>query len=185
MNPASFACCLAMTFLLFNITLEPALAASDPVPRRMVFDDVELQLNGYGEREIFWTDVYRCALYLSEPSNDRAAIIATREPKALVITVLIDNLPDDMPQRWRETLSDELNREMYKRMKSAFRGAGAGDELRFAYVPGVGTRVTLNGERILVDPGYGLMAALLDQWLGGNAVSRNLRRLLSSPGAVD
>ncbi len=170
---------------LFFFTLVCAAPAPAAVAPQIEYRGLSLHLNGYGEREILWTDVYRCALYLPETSSDRARIVDQRTAKVIRVTVLIDNLPDDMPARWRETLSDELNGEMFKRMKSAFRAAGAGDELQFGFVPGTGTEVRLNDEVILNDPGFGLMQALLEQWLGPNAISRNLRRLLSSPGLAD
>lgn len=174
-------CLLAALFLFGG----PGLAQDDGVPHRVDYQGTMLALNGYGEREVMWMDVYRCALYLARPSSDPAEIIKMRDAKLLRVQVLIDGAPDEMPQRWRETLDEELTGRLFRRIKKAYRRASAGDELTFAYLPGTGTTFYFNGERIFNDPGYGLMESLLDQWMGARPVSRNLKRLLASaaPGS--
>tara|TARA_R110002126_G_scaffold5452_13_gene28784 strand:+ start:90 stop:623 length:534 start_codon:yes stop_codon:yes gene_type:complete len=166
-------------FVLSCLLSSGARAQDTPVPAKIVYRDVALRLNGYGEREVMWMDVYRCALYLARRSADPAEIVRTREPKLLVIRVLTDNAPADMPARWRETLDAELTAPLFRRIKKSYRRAGTGDVLKFAYLPGKGTRFYFNDRLVLTDPGYGLMESLLDQWLGARPVSRNLKRLLA------
>lgn len=175
-----FSCIFVLACLLCPALLSPGAWAQDaPVPGKIVYQDVALRLNGYGEREVMWMDVYRCALYLARRSGDPAEIVRAREPKVLVIRVLTDNAPDDMPARWRQTLDAELTDRLFRRIKKSYRRAGTGDVLKFAYLPGKGTRFYFNDRHVLTDPGYGLMESLLDQWLGPRPVSRNLKRLLA------
>ena len=57
-----------------------------------------------------------------------------------------------------------------------------GDSFSFDYKPRIGTIVRFNGKIILEDKGYGLMEALLDQWIGNDPVSTSLRDSLVSGG---
>lgn len=166
-------------FTALFLSAHSVLAQEATVPSRINYQGTDLRLNGYGEREVMWMDVYRCALYLPRRSSDPAQIVRTPKPKLLKIRVLTDAAPDDMPERWRETLDSELTDRLFRRMKKVYRRASSGDELTFAYLPGKGTSFYFNGKRIFNDPGYGLMESLLDQWMGPKPVSRNLKRLLA------
>ena len=107
-------------FVLSCLLSSGARAQDTPVPAKIVYRDVALRLNGYGEREVMWMDVYRCALYLARRSADPAEIVRTREPKLLVIRVLTDNAPADMPARWRETLGTCLNSPICRARERGF-----------------------------------------------------------------
>ena len=138
----------------------------------------ELVLNGYGEREIMWTDVYRAGLYLPRRSSLPDYVRDPAVAKAIRIRILYKDLPDRMPAEWRETFEAELNRELLGRLKRAFRRLEQGDVLLFSFRPGGSTEIAVNGEVLLTDPGHDLMLALIDQWMGDRPVSKNLRRLL-------
>lgn len=159
----------------------PGLAQDDAVAPRIDYKGASLVLNGHGEREIMWMSVYRCALYLGRTITEPEKIVQSSDvPKVLKILVLTDNAPAEMPDQWRKTLDSELTERLFRRMKRGYAKASAGDELKFAYLPGQGTSFYLNGTQVFNDPGYGLMEALLDQWLGPEPVSGNLKRLLSA-----
>jgi hypothetical protein len=170
--------CILAAFLLGS---HPGMAQDAAVGPRIDYKGASLVLNGHGEREIMWISVYRCALYLSRPFDDPKKIIASRDvPKVLTIRILTDGAPAEMPDQWRKTLEAELTEPLFRRMKRGYAKASAGDELKFAYLPGQGTAFYFNGKEVFNDPGYGLMEALLDQWLGPKPVSGNLKRLLSA-----
>lgn len=159
----------------------PGLAQEDAVAPRIDYKGASLVLNGHGEREIMWMSVYRCALYLARTITDPAKIVRSRDvPKVLKIRILTDNAPAEMPDQWRKTLESELTDRLFQRMKKGYAKTSAGDELTFAYLPGQGTSFYFNDKKVFNDPGYGLMEALLDQWLGPEPVSGNLKRLLSA-----
>ena len=142
----------------------------------------KLVLNGVGVEEIFWTDVYRAALYVPEHSSDYASLVGTPEPKLLLIEILISDIPADMPADWRQVFQRHLGAADFDTLEATYRGLGAGDTLSFGYLPGTGSRITLNGNVLGIDRGYHLMRDLLDLWLGENAsASDELRAALLAP----
>lgn len=167
----------AILLVLFT----PVSAVADDragLPETLVVAGETLQLNGYGEREILWAEIYRAALYLPRRSADVGFIRDAGTAKALQILTLASDIPDRMPSDWRTVFREELSRELFGKLRNAYRDLVQGDVLTFAYAQGAGTTVSVNGDAILTDPGHGLMADLLDQWVGEDPVSRNLRRLL-------
>ncbi len=152
--------------------------AEEAPPSQLNVADEQLILNGYGEREHWWTEVYRCALYLPRRSTSTAYITDAGTAKALQIHILYSDIPDSMPADWRALFGEELSRELFGKLKGAYADLRQNDRLIFAYSPSRGTRIFVNENLILTDPGHGLIEALLDQWIGPRPVSKNLRRLL-------
>ncbi len=146
-------------------------------PRQLQVLGERLVLNGFGERERWMMDVYGCALYLPEKSSSLDYILSPETPSAIRIVVNYDP-PSNPPDQWEATFRQELSRELLGRMMGVYDDLEAGDVVMFVYAPGRGTKALLNGRRLFTDKGHGLMAALLDQWLGPRPVSKNLRRLL-------
>lgn len=166
--------------LALSVVLSWQVAADErplSFPRQLQVLGERLVLNGYGERERWMMDVYGCALYLPEKSASLDYILSPDTPSAIRIVVNY-NPPSDPPDRWESTFRQELSRELLGRMMGVYDDLEAGDVVMFAYAPGHGTKALLNGRRLFTDRGHGLMAALLDQWLGPRPVSKNLRRLL-------
>ena len=163
-------------------TLAPATAAfAEETPHEFPpvqrVAGIPLVLNGYGERERWFLNVYGCALYAPRKSSSPAFLMAPSTPTAIRILVRIDP-PAEPPDRWEETFRAELSRELFHRLTDAYETIVAGDELLFAYAPRAGTTAYLNDRKLFHDPGHGLMRGLLEQWLGPQPVSLNLRRLL-------
>lgn len=147
------------------------------IPETLTLSGQELVLNGYGERERWFMDVYNCALYLPHRSTSREFIMAATTPTAIRIRVIYDP-PADVPDRWEETFQAELSNELFDRMTDVYEKLDVGDIVIFAYVPGQGTKAYRNDKLLFTDKGHGLMQGLLDQWIGPRPVSKNLRRLL-------
>ena len=168
-------CILIATIL----QVSPAGARAEDWPaQQMEFGGETLVLNGFGSREHWWTEIYRCALYLPRRSDDLAYISNSQTTKALQISILSDNIPDTLPQEWRVLFREELSRELLGKLKVAAADLQHGDQLLFVYTAGQNTQILVNNVTLLTDPGHHLMYALLDQWLGYQPVSENLRRLL-------
>lgn len=166
-----------IVLLAFLLPAATAFAQTPPSATLMV-QGQQLVLNGYGEREQWWIDVYRCALYLTQRTSSLAVIRHPDTAKAIRIRVLFDDIPDAMPKRWRTIFAEELSRRTFRRLRIGYRDLGRGDVLTFSYAPGKGTAIRANGEILFTDPGHDLMLELIDQWLGPRPVSRNLKRLL-------
>ena len=88
--------------------------------------------------------------------------IATALQEALVV-----NLTEDEHQN----LTKEL-----EQMLSYFKGKmHAGEEAVFDYIPGTGTRITINDEVKGVIPGKDYFRAMLSIWIGENPVGRGFK----------
>ena len=98
---------LSILFLFLVVGFAPSAQAqiSQEVPW---YEGKPLVLNGTGVREILWTDLYRCRLYLRHPSTDRDRIISAEEPKVIIVDVLVDESLSEVPDPWRDILKTEL-----------------------------------------------------------------------------
>ena len=142
--------------------------------------DLALERTGRGTRSLAFIDVYRCALYLPRRIGSIDEMMPDDVPVAIVIEVLVNDPPDEMPDRWRATLREEITDRAFKKLKRAYRQVAMHDRLVFLYRPGTGTDVILNENALFTDPGKGLMNGLLEQWLGDKPVSESLRTALMS-----
>lgn len=160
-----------------------ALAAAPPT---VVLDDLRLERNGSGIREMLWIDIYEAALYLP---GDRLAEFRRGDtltldgdtPAAFRIELLIDEVPS-IPGRWRDIFERHMTPDQLVRLEAAYDRLGKGDTILFHYRPGIGTVIAMNtGSSERVD-GPGLMADLLAEWVGPEPVSRDLRaKLMGHP----
>ncbi|MDA0701872.1 MAG: chalcone isomerase family protein [Proteobacteria bacterium] len=160
-----------------------ALAAAPPMA---VLDDLRLEQNGSGIREMLWIDIYEAALYLP---GDRLAEFRRGDTMALDgetaaafrIELLINEVPS-IPGKWRDIFERHMTPAQLARLEAAYDRLGKGDAILFHYRPGIGTVIEMNtGSSERVD-GPGLMADLLAQWVGPDPVSRDLRaKLMGHP----
>jgi len=157
----------------------PATAEDFPAqfPQVETVGSHHLVLNGYGERERWFLNVYGCALYAPRKTSSPEYLMTRSTPSAIRILVKVTP-PSEPPDRWEETFQAHLANELFSRMTAVYEDLEAGDVLLFAYAPEDGTKAFLNGRLLFTDVGHGLMRGLLDQWLGPRPVSSNLRRLL-------
>lgn len=173
---------LALAAALLAGTVTTVAAEHGPMaPRELTVLGERLALNGQGRRRVAWFDVYACALYLPQPVSSRRAVADEARPAAFRVDVLYGEAEEPIPESWREVLRREISDPAFRRLRRAYRELGHGDTMLFAYAPGRGTHVFLNGEHLLRDPGHGLMAALISQWLGPDPVSEELSRALLEP----
>ena len=103
-------------------------------------------------------DVYQCAIYLDRESTNSELLLELKHPVAVRIKILISELPDQVPDAWREAIKPEISHKLYSRFKK--QNCYIKNEIKFS------------------DPGSGLMQALLEQWLGPHPVSKDLKATL-------
>ncbi len=171
--------------LLGIFSLQHALLAAEidgeNIPDTYSLGDSTLSLNGCGKREMLWNSLYLVSLYLEQPTSDAQTITDETTAKTIRLKVLYDNkLPDDLPDLWREPLQEEMNKEMLKTVLNLYDDISTGDIVLFSYHPQLGTRVSLNDERVIERNNSALISTLLDNWIGIEPVSENLKRLLLS-----
>ncbi len=128
---------------------------------------------------MLWNSLYLVAIYLEEATSDVDKIMSDSSAKAIRLKVLYDNeLPEELPELWREPLQEEMNREMLETVLNLYDQISTGDIVIFTYHPELGTRVSLNNERVIERNNSTLITTLLYNWIGIEPVSENLKRLL-------
>lgn len=145
----------------------------------------ELILNGASLRELYLLiKTYVGALYLENPSSSPEAIINSESHKSMVFHVMMKRvgarriataLQEALVVNLTESEHKGLTKEL-EQMLSYFDGKmHAGEEAVFDYIPGQGTRITINNEVKGVIPGKDYFKAMLSIWIGENPVGRSFK----------
>lgn len=140
----------------------------------------ELKLNGAALRELYLLiKSYVGSLYLEQASSDTDYILNSESHKRMVFHVMMKKvgarrianaLQEALVVNLTKTQHNELVEEL-DQMLSYFDGTmHAGEEAIFDYLPGQGTRITINGVVKGVIPGRDYFRAMLAIWVGENPV---------------
>lgn len=177
----------AAAFVVVALFLPVSTIAA--APPTVVLDDLLLERNGSGIREMLWIDIYEAALYL--PSNRLAEFrrsdtltLDADTPAAFHIELLIGEVPS-ITAKWRDIFERHMSPAQLARLEAAYDRLGKGDVILFHYRPGIGTVIAMNAESSERADGSGLMAELLAQWVGPDPVSRDLRAELMGHSRAD
>lgn len=152
----------------------------------------ELVLNGAGIRTKVFFKVYVGALYLAERKTEAKAVLADAGPRRLAMYMLRDLSAHDLVS----ALNDGLNANhteaelapLAARIKdftaimTADREIKRGGVIFLDYIPGTGTRVTVNGVVKGAIPGEDFNRALLKIWLGDKPVDASLKKAMLGGG---
>lgn len=147
----------------------------------------ELVLNGAGVRHKLMTiKMYVGALYLTSKKKSAEEVLADAGPKRVLMHVLSKELTakelvaslndaiaaNHIPAELAliEKRLGELNR-----MMSSIGILKRGGVVHIDFLPGTGTRITVNGEEKLTIPGDDFFPALLRIWIGKKPVDGQLR----------
>ncbi len=146
----------------------------------------ELTLNGASLRELYLLiKSYVGALYLEETSSDPVSILNSETHKRMVFHVLMKRIgarriANALQEALILNLSDDEHKGLSKeldQMLSYFTGKmRAGEEAIFDYIPGKGTRITINGEVKGLIPGKDYFRAMLGMWVGDSPVGRDFKK---------
>lgn len=177
---------------LFVLLLVPAYAAEvegvkleDKI--RLPGGGPELVLNGAGVRHKFaFLKIYVGSLYLAQKKNEREAVLADPGPKRVGMHILASEvtateLISSMNNALATNLSPHELALIEKRirdlnsMMSSIKTIGKGSVVYLDYIPGTGTRITVNGEEKLTIPGEDFFRAMLHIWIGAKPVDGGLR----------
>ena len=165
-------------YTVADVQLRTLIPANDERP--------ELVLNGASLRELYLlVDTYVGALYLEERTNDPESILKSDTHKRMVFHVMMKKVgARRIASALQEALVMNITKEQHKdltqdieTMLSFFDGRlHKGEESFFDYIPGVGTRVTLNNEVKGIIKGKNFYRALLSIWVGENPVGRRFKQ---------
>jgi len=152
-----------------------------------------LVLNGAGMRVKLFFKVYAAGLYLTQKADSTAAVLASNGAKRVSMTLVRDltakQLTDALDEGLRANLAPaefESLQPRVERLSGIMRAIGqakSGDVITLDYLPGTGTRVTLDGEqRGEAITGEDFYSDLLKIWLGDDPVDKSLKRALLGRG---
>ena len=152
-------------------------------PTAIRLDDHTLSLSGTGVaryRVIF--TVYAAALY-TPPDTARDKVLDPAVPRRLEIEYFHEISADDIIRAANTKLADQLSPERLAalepkitRFHGLFQAVSDGDRYRMDYLPGVGTRLSFNGEPVGAVSGGDFAAAYFGIWLDpGDPLSDRLR----------
>lgn len=171
---AVFACTL-----LLSQFVQGAEIAGHTLPDTVQRFDRTFRLSGCGLRELLFSDIYLLGLYLEEPGSTLADIADAGTGKIYILRVLYKgDLPEDLPDAWREPLATQLSTEYLDILQDLYDRVENGDTVEFRYLPGRREEIRINGGVELRETDTALVPALTRLWLGEDAVSGNLKRLL-------
>jgi hypothetical protein len=154
----------------------------------------ELVLNGAGVRhKLMAVRVYVGALYLTAKKKNAEEVLADTGPKRVAMHVLIEELT---ARELIASLNDaiaanhipaeialiEMRLRDLNRMMSSIGVLKRGGVVYIDFIPGTGTRITVNGEDKLVIPGEDFFKALLRIWIGSKPVDGRLRDAMLGGG---
>ena len=154
-----------------------------------------LQLNGAGVRhKMAVVKVYVGALYLPARNKDAAAVIADAAAKRISIHILADQVTaQELTSSLNSAIAAnhipaelalvEIRLRDLNRMMQSIGSLKRGAVVAIDYLPGVGTRVSIDGDEKITIPGRDFHQALMKVWLGERPVDGRLKdAMLGSPG---
>ncbi len=154
------------------------------LPETLKFGDATLVLNGAGLRKKLWIKVYAGGLYLPKKSHDAKAIINADEPMAIRLHFIYDGVSSSkMVGGWEDGFEAVLSKAEYNKLKekiklfeSFFNVETREDDIwDLVYIPGVGTKVLLNGKEKGVVPGLDFKKAIFSIYLSEKTELPDLR----------
>lgn len=166
--------------LLASLALAKSLAGVS-LPDASTVAETPVVLNGIGLREKYFLDIYVGGLYLPSPSRDGAAIVAAEVPKRVEMHFVYREVTrDQMIASFTEDFGSQpgvSNKTQYVDRIVAWLPPSVkrGDVMAFEYLPGVGTRVLLNGQALGTIPGQDFMRLVFGVYLGSKPPTEALK----------
>lgn len=153
-----------------------------------------LVLNGAGLRKRAFFDVYAMGLYLGTKKTAPAEVLALAGPKRVSIVMLrdvgadqfADALADGVRANHGEAEAKALDGRLQQlvAIMAQMKEAKKGMRIELDWVPGAGTRVSIEGKPAAAPiAGEDFYRALLRIWLGEQPVSGDLKKALLGGGA--
>ncbi len=186
---------LNQLFTIFFLALLPMAAPAAeiegvkvPDSARVVEGAPELLLNGAGLRTRFLFKIYVGALYLQKKTTTGAAAINDAGTKRVALYMLrdlsaaqfVDALEDGLKNN--HTAEDlakfDARAKQLRTLFDALKSAKTGDVILIDYLPGSGTRITVNGAVKGTIAGDDFNRALLRIWLGENPADGDLKKAM-------
>jgi hypothetical protein len=174
-----------MRVLLALLIAVPAFAREREgvvAPPQIQVEGKTLKLMGMGLRKKLWVKVYVASLYLENPSEDAAQVIASDQIKRVQMNMLRDldrgKIVEAVQQGFERNSGPQMPQlqERLDRFLRAVPDLRGGETIVITYLPGRGT-VIKPGSGAAVDlAGKDFADALFSVWLGKHPVDDDLRQ---------
>lgn len=173
--------------LMMSLLQLPARAGELPVELRV--GEHRLVLNGEGSRTKAFLEMYVAGLYLMEPSNNAAQIIADQQPMAIRIKITSSfvsqkSLMDSLEEGFKAATNGDTRdiRKEIETFRACFKeDIGKGDTIDLVYVPQRGVLVNKNGKFLGAVAGPKFKQALFGIWLSNDPADSSLKQALLTP----
>ena len=179
---------VASALLIGSVSLQAREFGGVEFPDKIALPDTTrtVQLNGVGYRKKFFVKVYIGALYTKRLARSRDEVMALDGPNRILMHFLHDEVSrEKLVDAWTEGFEDNLSEDKLRKLQpqidkfnAMFTTVVQGDVITLDYIPGRGTRVTINGEKKGVIPGRDFNHALLDIWLGEEPADSKLKKAM-------
>ncbi len=177
---------LALALILSSTTAFGKSVAGVVLPDSITLGAHPLVLNGAGLRSRFFVNVYVGALYLPARSSSAAAILHTDGPVAMHMYILHSEISKEkLVDAWNDRFDANLSAAAHavlaariERFDGLFRTVHKGNVIRLDYLPGTGTTVSIDNEKLGVIEGADFRQAWLRIWLGTKPADKNLQQNL-------
>ena len=148
---------------------------------RIAVDGEDLQLRGTALlKHLIVIKAYVGALYV--PTEISAEKVLADVPKALLLHYFHEIPAADFAKATTTMIEKNVDEAEFQTLKprieqmnALYETVSPGDEYQAAYLPGVGTSLALNGQKLGVVPGVRFARAYFAMWLGENPISKSFR----------
>jgi len=171
---------------LFALPVNAAELAGIVIKDQVIAENGEtLILNGTGLREKLWVDVYVGSLYLVKKSDTVAEILSAPNASRMQMDFVYKEVASKkLIKAWNEGFSKNQSsenmialRDRIAQFNSYFKeNAVANDRFVLDYIPGKGTTIVKNNNRLGLIPGEDFKNALLEIWLGNFPADKGLKK---------
>ena len=170
--------------LALLIALPAAAKERDGVvaPPTIEAEGKTLHLMGMGLRKKLWFRVYLASLYLENPTEDAAQVIATDQIKRVQMNMLRDlergKIVEAVQEGFQRNSGERMPvlRERLDRFLAAVPDLKAGQTIVITYLPGRGTLIKAGGGEEVTLQGKDFADALFSVWLGKQPVDDELKQ---------
>lgn len=182
---------ILLIFLLFGHFSLPAaardVAGISLVDEVTLSNNSRLKLNGAGIRSKFFFKIYVGALYVSQPVlSTTEQVLADTNAQRMLMHFLYDEVSKEkLNAGWQEGFENNLEEKEFAKLKprlemfkSYFKTANKGDVIYIDYIPGEGTKITINSEERGLIAGQDFHQALMKVWLGDEPADWSLKDAL-------
>jgi hypothetical protein len=146
-----------------------------------------LVLNGAGVRSIMFFKMYVAGLYLGTKQNTAAAVLADPGAKRIALHVVVGEADADRflegfrkgiekNQSEQEVAALRERMAAFDRLFESVKTVKKNDVITFDWLPGEGTRISLNDRELGRIAGADFYRALLSIWIGDKPVKEDLKK---------